>query len=134
MYIYYIYIYIYIFFPIFSIFCIFLLLFANGPQAQYLNPGCLRCISGMNLSPANKILLITALIFQQKISANNGTLCKGDLIPNRLNNPPASSSIMSLYFLLLHTVDNSLIFPLLFFGNFRFLLFVFFGTTRNMTT
>ena len=28
----------------------------NGPKALYVNPGCVKCISGINLSPANKSL------------------------------------------------------------------------------
>ena len=36
----------------------------NGPQALYVNPGCLKCISNINLSPANKSLLAIAFILQ----------------------------------------------------------------------
>ena len=28
----------------------------NGPQALYVNVGCLKCICGIHLSPANKIV------------------------------------------------------------------------------
>ena len=34
----------------------------NGPQALYVNPGYLKCISDVNLSPANKSLLAIAFI------------------------------------------------------------------------
>ena len=37
--------------------------FVNGPEEFYVNPGCLKCISGTNLSPANKNLLIVSFIF-----------------------------------------------------------------------
>ena len=30
------------------------LFLVNGPEALYVNPGCLKCISGMNISPAEK--------------------------------------------------------------------------------
>ena len=39
----------------------------NGPQALYVNPGCLKCVSGMNLSLANKSLVhkkIFSLVWQ----------------------------------------------------------------------
>ena len=35
-------------------FCILLLVFVNGSQVLHVNPGCLKCILGINLSPANK--------------------------------------------------------------------------------
>ena len=38
----------------------------NGPQALYLNLGCLKCISGINLSPANKNLFINGFILYYK--------------------------------------------------------------------
>ena len=57
----YIYIYIYIYTyrksPSFANFCILSLFFVNEPEALYLNPGYLKSTSGINLSPANKILL-----------------------------------------------------------------------------
>ena len=34
----------------------------NGPQALYVNPGCLQCISGINLSLDNENVFIIALI------------------------------------------------------------------------
>ena len=36
----------------------FLLFLVNSRQAQFVNPGCLKCISGINLSPANKTCLL----------------------------------------------------------------------------
>ena len=61
----------------------------NGPQALYVNPGCLKCISGINLSPANKNLFIISftLYFENKRSCNKGIQLKGVLIPKLLNNP-----------------------------------------------
>ena len=49
--------------PILLNFCILSLLFVNYlPQALYVNPGYLECISGINLSPANKNLLTISFI------------------------------------------------------------------------
>ena len=36
--------------------------FINGPQALYVNPSCLKGISGINLSPANQKLFTTSFI------------------------------------------------------------------------
>ena len=35
----------------------------NGPQALYVNPDCIQCISGINLSPANKKIFTVQFIF-----------------------------------------------------------------------
>ena len=43
-------------------FCILCLFFVDDPQALYVNPDCLKCISGINLSPANKNLLTISFI------------------------------------------------------------------------
>ena len=43
--------------PVSLNFCIIsFFFFVNGPQALYINPGYLKCISGINLSPTNKNL------------------------------------------------------------------------------
>ena len=42
--------------------CILSWFFVNGPQALYINPGCLKCTTGINLSPANKNLLTISVI------------------------------------------------------------------------
>ena len=42
--------------PVSSSFYVLSLFFVNGSQALYVNPGCLKFISGINLSPANKNL------------------------------------------------------------------------------
>ena len=34
------------------------LFLVNDPQALYVSPGCFKCISGINLSPANKAHLL----------------------------------------------------------------------------
>ena len=34
----------------------------GGPPALYVNSGCLKCISGMNLSPASKILFVISFV------------------------------------------------------------------------
>ena len=49
-------------------FCILSLLFANAPQARYVNPNllcavrCLKCISGITLCPANKNVFTISFI------------------------------------------------------------------------
>ena len=54
------------------------LFLVNDPQALYVNPGCLNCISGIYLSPANENLLtisfnlylvLTYLILLKEIKA-----------------------------------------------------------------
>ena len=35
-------------------FCILYLFLVKGPQTLYVNSGCVKCISGMILSPADK--------------------------------------------------------------------------------
>ena len=58
----------------------------------YVNPGCFKCISGINLSPANKNLftILFILYFQNTISPNIGTLLDGVLRPKLPNSPFAS--------------------------------------------
>ena len=48
--------------PVYLNFFILSLFLVNGPEILYANPGCLKCISGMTLSPANKSLFIIAFI------------------------------------------------------------------------
>ena len=48
--------------PVSLSFCIFSLFLVNGSHALYVNPGCFKCISAMNLSPANKNFVIILLI------------------------------------------------------------------------
>ena len=48
--------------PVSLNFCILHLIFVNGPQALYVNAGCLKCILGINLPPTNKHLLTILLI------------------------------------------------------------------------
>ena len=43
-------------------FFILSLFLVNERQALYVNPGCLKCISGINLSAANKKLFIIEFI------------------------------------------------------------------------
>ena len=43
-------------------FCILSLFLGNYLQALYVNPGCLKCFSGMILCPANKNLFIISFI------------------------------------------------------------------------
>ena len=80
--------------------------------------GCFKCISGINLSPANKNLLTISFIFihcvQNKISPSIGTLLNGVSIPNLLKNPFASRRLINLDFLLPHIAhfDNIMTLPL----------------------
>ena len=46
-----------------KLFILYLFL-VNDPQALHLNPGCLECISGINLSPAIKNVLTISFILQ----------------------------------------------------------------------
>ena len=87
-------------------FCILSLFFVNGPQALYVNPDCLKCISGMY----------------------SMYLLKGVFIPKLLNNLLASCSLINFDFLLSHTADFDKSIILLFFvlKTFGFLLSVFF--------
>ena len=64
---------------------------------KYINPVCFKCISGINLSPADKNLLTISFIFIYTFSgAALKTKChpilvlNGVLIPNLLNNHFAS--------------------------------------------
>ena len=58
--------------PVCLNFFILYLFLVNGSQALYGNPGCLKCISGIDTSPANKNLLIISSIlhFQNKRGPN----------------------------------------------------------------
>ena len=40
--------------PVSLNFCILYLFLVKGPQALYVNSGCVKCISGMILSPADE--------------------------------------------------------------------------------
>ena len=75
----------------------------NGPQTLSVNPGCFKCISGINLSPANKNVFTVSLSFlygqqsctewnciQNKISLYNDALLNGIVIPKSINSPFAS--------------------------------------------
>ena len=77
--------------------------FVNGPQALYVNPGCLKCISCLNLSPANKNLCAISFSFIScinlliplnqkrnfKTNSNTGILLRCLFIPKLRNNPLA---------------------------------------------
>ena len=52
----------------------------NGPEALYVNAGCFRLMSGMNLSFANKNLFtISFIVYLWKTAPNIGILFKGKL-------------------------------------------------------
>ena len=64
----------------------------------------LKCISGVNLSPANKSLFIISFVIylENKIEPAEGILVQGVFIPKLLNYPPASCSLINPNFSLLH--------------------------------
>ena len=80
-----IYIYIYRESAVFLNFFFLPLLFINVQQALYGHPGCLKCISSINLSPANKNLLTISFILYLVLTCNNkGILLKDVFIPRLL--------------------------------------------------
>ena len=55
--------------------------FVNGPQALYVNQGCLKCISGINLSPVYKNLLTISFILYLVLTWLTNTIkTKEDLL------------------------------------------------------
>ena len=50
------------------------------------------------------LIMLLLLYSSNKISANNGILIKGDLIPNYLSNPEDFCSLMNLNFLFSHAL------------------------------
>ena len=58
----------------------------NGPQALYVNPGCLKYISGINLSLNNKSLFTIAfmLYFYVNVFNMETSLKTGTFDPNKL--------------------------------------------------
>ena len=84
-----------------------LFFFVNGPQALYVNLGCLKFISGINLFHANKNLftisfilnlVLTCLVLLKEMEPTKGILLKGVFIPKLLNNPLASCSLINFDF------------------------------------
>ena len=98
-----------------------------GSHALYVNRGCLKCILGMNLPPANKNLFIILFILypQNKIEPNMGTSLKGILNAKLLNNPLDSCSLIDPRFIQLPTgqFNITIIFPICF--SFQALCFYF---------
>ena len=108
-----------------------------------MHPGCLKCISGMNLSPANKnfftisfnlYLVLTCWYPYNKTGPCKGILLK--VIPKLLNNPQASRSLINLYFLLLQTAqfDITIILPIFFLQILGFYCLLFLYTLNNKRT
>ena len=83
----------------------------NGPQALYVNPGCFKCISGINLSPPNK----TYLLFHSFYTDNDDSM----KLHSKQN---ASCSFIDFGFLLPHTAlfDNNIGLPFFVFITFEF--------------
>ena len=106
----------------------------------YINPGYLKCISGINLSPAYKNLFTISLVLylvltcfilltQKRTYRTNFTILLKDVfIPKLFNNPLVFCSFINFEFLLSHTAhfDKSIILPFFVFATFEFLLYVFF--------
>ena len=83
-------------------FYILSLIFVNGPQALCVNTGCIICISGMNVSPANKklpiitfVLYILSKNYQTIMVSCSKRFC---LIPYWMNSLLASCSLRNLVF------------------------------------
>ena len=57
--------------PVSLIYFILSLILVTGPQDLYGNQGCLKCISGINLSPANKNVFIIFIHFIPSINLFN---------------------------------------------------------------
>ena len=100
------------------------------------NLGCLKCISGMNLSHANKTLLTISFILclQNKRRPTKVILLKFVCIPKLLSNPLASCSLRSLDFIALHSAhfNNIISFPLFVFVTLSSLLSCY--TSNNTIT
>ena len=94
-------------------FCIPSLFLVNGPQEIYVNLGCLKCISGMNLSPANKrfFIILFILYLQNRISSAIGNLLKIFSFISKLLNIQLCS-LVNLYFFT--ATNHTLIKPLYF--------------------
>ena len=83
-------------------FFILSLFLVKGAQALYVNPGCIKCISGINLSLLIKVVYycIHFIVLKQVFKL----LRIGTFIPvNLLNNPLASCSLINFGFWLSHT-------------------------------
>ena len=92
----------------------------NVAQALYVNTGYFKCISGINLSPANKSLFTIAFIlyFQNKVFIMGKSLRISTFIPVKLlNNPVTSFYLKNFDFLLFHAehFEKSIILPFLVF-------------------
>ena len=116
--------------PNYLSFSILSFIFVNGPEALYLNSGCLRCVSGMIVSPVNTNLIIITFIFyslKTKYHPIIVSFLKDALTLNWLNSPLASGFFINLDFLLVHTAhfNKSIYFTLLVFETLCFLLSVF---------
>ena len=94
----------------------FFLVLVNDPEARSVNPGCLKCILSINVSPINKNLLTISIMFylQSKMSPNNGILLKCIFNLKLLNNPLCFCILINLDLLPLHCVYfyKTIIFPL----------------------
>ena len=93
-------------------FWILFLLFVNCPQVLHVNLGCLKCISGINLSPPNKklfpisfilylVLTCLMLLKQKRTYWRN---LKDVFIPKIHNNPLNSCCLINFDFFYYHTL------------------------------
>ena len=101
----------------------------------YVNMGCLKCISGINLSPANKNLftissilyvVLTWLIWNKR-GPTKWILLTGVFVPKPLKNRLASCSLINLGFLLTHSAhfDKGIILPFFVFTTWIFTFCIF---------
>ena len=115
----------------------FSLLLANDWLALKINSVCLKCISGINLPPANKTFIfnfIFVLYSQNKIRPNMGIWVKVVFISKLLNNQLASCSSINLEFLQSHTAsfDESIIYLFFVFLTLGFLLSIFISKLQTI--
>ena len=91
--------------PVSLKFCILSLIFVNGPQALYINPGCLKWISGINISPVNKKLLNYFIHFLYGINLSipcqypTKEILFKRFISKLINNPQESNNPIKALFL-----------------------------------
>ena len=74
-------------------FFILSLFLVNGPRTLYVNPGCIKCIPGINLSHANNNLLLHFILLNDSIIAfsKGKSVRNGIFIPVKLLDNPVAS-------------------------------------------
>ena len=92
----------------------------DDPQALYVNAGCFKCISGMNLYPPNESFLIVSFSFYilKRTSPTTG-MWLGDVFIGKLSNNQLTSCSLTNF-------DKSIILLLFVFASFGFWFLNFF--------